>query len=194
MNSDKLRKELDAAIVQGNDKEITTKRGRLLQAYKKEINELLEKDDLTVEETVKLTELRNNLSAEVEKHKTHIDSRYSKEFINKKAKIGSIFTTLPTAVSLAVEKVKTCQIEMKVAKDKKEKTTKRWEFLKSVGMLTATPVVYLGKFALDQWYAVLGIGGYIYYKNNPEAVRELGAKIVQFGDNVLDNTLGKIGL
>ena len=169
MNSDELKFKLDAAIVAKDNKNISALRGRLIQSYKKDINSLLEKSELNDEEKEKLNSLKESLKKEIEMHKMHLDARYENEFINKKAKIGSLFTTLPTAVSIATEKAKVCIDEMKEAKDKKEKSIKRVEAMKSIGLLAATPVVYLGKFALDQWYAVLGIGAAIYFHNNPAA-------------------------
>ncbi len=179
MNSEELKFKLDAAITAKDDKNVSAIRGRLIEAYKKEINVLLEKSDLNEEEIAKLNSLKESLQKEIEMHKMHLSARYDNEFINKKAKIGSLFTTLPTAVSIATEKAKLCINEMKEAKDKKEKSIKRIEAMKSVGLLAATPVIYLGKFALDQWYAVLGIGAAIYFHNNPEAYAKAAGKVTE---------------
>ena len=167
MNSDKLKIELEAAISSGNAKMITSIRGRLINSYKKEINELLKKESLTDEEKNKLESLRDNLKDQVNKHKVQLSSRYSNEFINKKTEFGTIFTMLPNALSIAINKVKTCISEVKESQNKKEETKNKMEALKSIGMLAATPVVYLGKFVLDKWYAVLGLGAAISFVKDP---------------------------
>lgn len=187
MNSEKIKEELDILIKQGNDQSITNTRGRLIAAYRKEINDLLKKENLTDEEKEKLSSLKVDLTKEVEKHKIQLSARYSSEFLNKKANPSSIVTVLPNAISLAVNKMKTCIDDIKNAKDNKEKANKRVEALKSAGLLAATPVIYLGKFALDQWYVIAGIGAVLYYKEHPEKLAELGSKV--FGNS---NDIGNV--
>jgi len=179
MNIEQLKLALQNEINKGNEKNVTSIRGRLIEVYKREINKLLKKENLTDDEKEKLNLLKNGLTSEVEKHKIQLSSRYKNEFIDKKTKWASILTVLPNAVSIAVNKTKTCIEDLKNAKDNKERMKKRLEVMKSVGLLASTPIVYLGKFALDQWYAVLGLGAVWYFKNNPLKLAELVYKVNQ---------------
>jgi vacuolar-type H+-ATPase subunit I/STV1 len=164
----KLKYELEAFLEAGSDKDITAARGRLIERYKKEIKKLLNKKDLSPEEKENLSIMKEELEKEIGKHKIQLSARYSKEFLNKKAGVLSVVNLLPNAVSIAIDKVKACINDLKNAKDNKEKTQKKFEVLKSVGSLAATPFVYLGKFALDQWYAIAGAGAIWYFKDHPE--------------------------
>jgi prefoldin subunit 5 len=169
-NLKKLKSELEAYLEAGSSKDITKARGRLIECYKKEINKLLKKNDLSDEEQTNLVTMKEGLEEEIRKHKIQLDSRYSNEFLRKKAGVSSIVDSFPNAISISADKVKTCISDLKNAKDNKEKSIKRVEVLKSLGMLAGTPIVYLGKFALDQWYAIAGIGAIWYIKENPEKV------------------------
>ena len=60
--------------------------------------------------------------------------------------------------------------------------------MKSIGLLASTPIVFLGKFALDQWYAVLGLGAVWYFKKKPLKLAELLYKINQ--EYEIPNILG----
>ena len=198
MNSNDLKNELDTAISSLDAKKVTSLRGRLINAYRKEIKELLKKESLTDDEREKLESLRDNLKEEVNKHKVQLSSRYSKEFVNKKTTFGTIFTMLPNAVSIAINKVKTCISEIKESRNKKEETKNRMEALKSIGLLAATPVVYLGKFVLDKWYAVLGLGAAIQLFKDPvgflNSAKDIGNFLGINNDvlpNIADNVIKK---
>ena len=193
MNSNDLKNELDAAISSLDAKKVTSLRGRLINAYRKEIKELLKKESLTDDEREKLESLRDNLKEEVNKHKVQLSSRYSKEFVNKKTTFGTIFTMLPNAVSIAINKVKTCISEIKESRNKKEETKNRMEALKSIGLL-----VYLGKFVLDKWYAVLGLGAAIQLFKDPvgflNSAKDIGNFLGINNDvlpNIADNVIKK---
>lgn len=179
MKSESIKKALDIAISENNPKEVTVLRGRLINEYKKEIETLLKDQDISPEEKARLVELKEALQEEIEKHKIQLSARYNKEFINKKSKIGTIFTAIPNAISIAINKVKTCIGDIKNAKDKKEKTEKTIDALKSIGLLAATPFIGIGKFVLDQWYLVAGIGGAIYLFKNPDKILPLGNKALE---------------
>ena len=179
MESETIKKALDNAILSNNQKEVTNLRGRLIKEYRKEIDTLLKDQDITEEEKQRLISLKEQLQEEIEKHKIQLSARYNNEFINKKTKFGNFVSVLPNAVSIAVEKVKTCIEERKAAKQNKDKTVSVMETLKSVGVLAATPFVYLGKFVLDQWYAVAGVGGAIYLWKHPDKIIPLGKKALE---------------
>ena len=189
MESETIKNALDNAILSNNQKEVTNLRGRLIKEYRKEINDLLKDQDISEEEKQRLISLKEQLQEEIEKHKIQLSARYNNEFINKKTKFGSIVSLLPNAVSIAVEKVKTCLEERKAAKLNKEETVGIMDTLKSVGALAATPFVYLGKFVLDQWYAVAGIGGAIYLWKNPDKIIPLGKRaldVLGVGSDAVD--------
>ena len=166
----KLKSELKAYQEAGNAKDITKARGRLIECYKRKINKLLKKRELTAEEQSNLLIMKDELEEQIKKHKLQLDARYSNEFLHKKAGVLSMINVLPNAVSIAVDKVKACISDLKNAKDNKEETSKRMNVLKSLGVLVGTPFVYLGKFALDQWYAIAGIGAAIYTVEHPDEV------------------------
>jgi predicted RNA-binding protein len=162
-----LKSQLQAVIENGNAKDVTKIRGRLINAYKKRLNELLNDNDISEDEKQELETYRAELQEQVYKHKIQLSSRYRSEFIDEKATPSTIFTVLPKSVGIAAKKVKACIDDVKSAKNNKEKRGKIWEVAKSVGLLAATPVIYLGKFALQQWYLfAAAIGGKYLYDNN----------------------------
>ena len=72
------------------------------------------------------------------------------------------------------------------------------EALKSIGLLAATPVVYLGKFVLDKWYAVLGLGAAIQLFKDPvgflNSAKDIGNFLGINNDvlpNIADNVIKK---
>ncbi len=159
-----LKSQLEAVVENGNAKDVTKIRGRLINAYKKRIHELLNDNDISEEEKQELENYKADLQEQVYKHKIQLSSRYRSEFIDEKATPTTIVTVLPKAVGLAAKKVKACIDDVKSAKNNKEKRGKVWEVAKNIGLLVATPVIYLGKFALQQWYLfAAAIGGkYLY--------------------------------
>ena len=162
-----LKSQLQAVIENGNAKDVTKIRGRLINAYKKRLNELLNDNDISEDEKQELETYRAELQEQVYKHKIQLSSRYRSEFIDEKATPSTIFTVLPKSVGIAAKKVKACIDDVKSAKNNKEKRGKIWEVAKSVGLLAATPVIYLGKFALQQWYVfAAAIGGKYLYDNS----------------------------
>lgn len=179
MDIEKLKSELNVYLESGSDKDITKARGRLIEGYKKEIKKILKKD-LNEEEKKYLLVIKEELEKELEKHKIQLDARYSKEFINKKAGVLSVTSVLPNAVKIASDKVKACIDDLKNANENQDKARKRVDVLKSVGSLAGTPFVYLGKFVLDQWYAVAGIGAILYFKEHPDKLFEVVKKL--FGE------------
>lgn len=153
---EELKNELKAAIQSGQQKNVTHIRGKLIAAYKKKIKELEEKETLTAEEQIKLDTLKEELIKEVSEHKIQLDARYSNEVIREETSLTKI-TEVPKNVGIAIEKVKACIEDLKLAKTTKQKIFKALDLVKSAGMTVATPVVYTGKVALKYWYIPFAI-------------------------------------
>ena len=145
-----LKEELKIAIENNDVKEVTVIRGRLINEYKRVIKYKNKKGE-------SVDNLINELKTEINKHKLQISSRYKNDFIDKKVKIKDFFVNFPTNIGLMVKKVKTCILDLKITKEKKEKNKKKLELAKSLGLLTATPFINIGKFVLDQWYILAGV-------------------------------------
>lgn len=163
-----LKQELEIELQKGNQKNITTLRGRLINKYKIELKKYYEKADLSTDEQQKLEVLQNELKVLLYKHKLQLDARYREEFIDKKADILSLFTVLPNSIGIAIQKVKNCIDQMNVSNTNRKKNKEVFDVVKSLGVLAATPVLYLGKFALNQWYIFAILIGAKYYGDTLE--------------------------
>lgn len=148
---EELKNELRAAIQSGQQKNVTHIRGKLIAAYKKKIKELEEKESLTDEEQIKLNTLKEELIKEVSEHKIQLDARYSNEVIREETSLTKI-TEVPKNVGIAIEKVKACIEDLKLAKTNKQKLFKSLELVKSLGMVIGAPAIYAGKITLKAWY------------------------------------------
>ncbi len=193
MKLDDMKIELQSTIDNGSESDITAARGRLIRQYKSEIKKLNKKKNLSEDEQKQLNKLIVEMQNEINKHKIQLSARYHNEFINKKANIESFATILPNAVKLAVEKVKACMYDVKNASNRKEKINKITESIKSMGLLTATPIVYLGKFALDQWYVFAGAAAGVYLYNNPEKIVTIGKKALEFSGETALTAVKAVG-
>ena len=103
----------------------------------------------------KLIELRELYGEELKRHKENIKDRYNNEFVHRKTKLFSMFTMLPKAVGLAVDKVKTCIDEKKEAKENLAKQEGNKKIFKALGQVVATPFIFTGKWVIDHWYLLL---------------------------------------
>ncbi len=168
-----LKKQLEVALQTGNQKNITTLRGRLIKRYKEELEKYYEKTDLSIEEKQNLEEIEKEFKVLLYKHKLQLDARYREEFIDKRADVMSLFTVLPNSIGLAVQKVKTCIDQMKLANSNRKKSKEVFDVVKALGLLVSTPVLYLGKFALNQWYIFAVLIGAKFYGDKLEDI--LGA-------------------
>ena len=97
------------------------------------------------------------INEELKQQGKKLDERYSKEFLDKKAGLSSVDTTLPTAVGLSVQKLSNTIREAKEAKTNRRKVAKTLESVKEAGVVLATPVIYLGKFVINNWYALYSV-------------------------------------
>lgn len=175
---EELRKELAIAIQSGQQKNVTNIRGRLINAYKKEIKELETKKEYTEEEKVKLSSLKEELLQEISEHKIQLAARYSNEVIREETSFSKI-KEVPKNVGIAIEKVKACIEDLKLATTNKQRIFKALELAKSAGLVVATPIVYTGKIALKYWYvpfamlSILKITDVEWLKNTPlESLRK----------------------
>ena len=178
MEIEKLKEELQILIDNGNQIDITPVRGRLIKAYQKEIKKLSKNPYLTEDEKGKLEAYKLELEEETIKHKIQLSARYKNEFLEKKATPSTIVTTLPKAISLSAKKVATCIKDIKNGKNLKEKLKKTLDTAKALGLLVATPAIYVGKFLVDQWYILAGAIGAAYifdkfYGNNRDTLYNL---------------------
>ena len=178
MKIEELKERLNILIESGSQIDITTARGRLINAYQKEIKKLSKNPYLTNEEKGKLEAYQLELDEEVIKHKIQISARYKNEFLEKKATPASTFVILPKAISLSAKKVAACVKDIKNGKNLKGKLKKTLEAGKAIGLFVATPAIYVGKFLVDQWYILAGAIGaaYLfdrYYGEKREAINNL---------------------
>ena len=121
-----------------------------LDTFKEKYNEYGNKTGLN-----KLVSVNKTYKEELKKHKENINSRYSNEFVHRKTKLFSMFTMLPKAIGLAIEKVKVCIKERKEAKENLAIKDRTNNLLKSLGQVIATPFVFTGKYVIDHWYLLL---------------------------------------
>lgn len=151
---EELQKELEVSNKANYSSMITAQRGRLIRKLQSKIHKL-KKAGVEDEETKELLEkLEIVLKNELQEHKEQLDSRYRKEFIEKKATVPSVLTVLPKAVGFQIKKIGACIREMFAAKTNKQRIFGGVEALKSLSMTVATPVIYAGKFVVDHWYVL----------------------------------------
>lgn len=159
---DNLTKEIDESKSKINDyaearhtAKIIKERGRLISKVKKLIKKLNQKENKTSEDEEYLKELNELLTEQLYKHKTMLNERYKKSFINEHARVSDIVTTLPYGIYLQVQKVSNAINELKNAKEEKARSLATVNVLKEVGFLVGTPIHFAGKFAIEHWYLLL---------------------------------------
>lgn len=148
---EELKKELISATQSNNQKSITMIRGRLISAYKKEIEKAESSQDNIDNKEEIITGLKTELEKQLNDHKIQLDARYSNEVINGETALSKIIE-IPKHIGIAAEKVKTCITDLKLAQTTKQKVFKTFDLIKSAGMVLATPAIYVGKLALKHWY------------------------------------------
>lgn len=150
-----LEEQLKQAIEKEKASDITVKRGRLIRKIQAEIKKIKSTDKLSEADFENLNKLENLLSDEIDNHKHQLSTRYKKEFLDKKATVRAIFTTLPKGMGLQIKKISNCINELKQAKSNKERIFGVVDLAKSFGMLVATPVIFTVKFVVQHWYLLL---------------------------------------
>lgn len=152
---DSLSEDLQTAQDANYISKITAKRGRLIREIQREIAKI-KKSDRTDAKTIEvLDKLETRLRTEIDNHKEQLNDRYRDEFKKQKATVPAILTVLPKGVALQVQKVDTCIRELISAKTLKQKISAGVNIAKSLGMVTATPIIFTAKFIARHWYLVL---------------------------------------
>lgn len=159
---DNLTKEIDESKSKINDytearhtAKIIKERGRLISKVKKLIKKINQKENKTIEDEEYLKELNELLTEQLYKHKTMLNERYKKSFIDEHARVSDIVTTLPYGIYLQVQKVNNAINELKNAKEEKARSLATVNVLKEVGLLIGTPIHFAGKFVIEHWYLLL---------------------------------------
>lgn len=159
-------------------------RGRLINKINEELNAAKKEPDSNQD---KIRELEEKLDNLIIIHKNNIDNRYKTEFLDSSGKLFEQVHALPNAVKLNIEKIKTCLIEKKQAKNAKEKIALALETLKTTGKIAAIPFLSLGKTAARYWYLVLG--GLMMHNGKYLSYNKEG-KTLDFDQDKLLNDLG----
>ncbi len=104
------------------------------------------------EEIQMLLFLANALKVQTKEHHENLNKRYSKEFLDKKSGLTSIFTELPNAVVLAIKKLNTSIEELNQAETQRRKLYSIKNVMKEAVTLIGTPVMFTGKYLVSNWY------------------------------------------
>ncbi len=150
-----LEEQLKHAMEKESASDITVKRGRLIRKIQAEIKKIKSTENLSGADIENLKKLEELLSNEIDNHKHQLSTRYKNEFLEKKATVRAIFTTLPKGMGLQIKKISNCINELKQAKSNKERIFGMVDLAKSFGMLAATPVIFTVKFVVQHWYLLL---------------------------------------
>ena len=152
---EELKKELADCEEAKYTSKITAIRGRVIRKLKN-ILKLYEKNEYRTDDEQKdYDKCEEELSENIFKHKIYLKERYSNEFIKGEAKVPDVITTFPKGVKLQVQKVINAINEIKIAKNAKSKVSAVANLGKEIGLLTATPVIFAGKFVIEHWYLLL---------------------------------------
>ena len=152
---EELKKELADCEEAKYTSKITAIRGRVIRKLKN-ILKLYEKNEYRTDDEQKdYDRFEEELSENIFKHKIYLKERYSNEFIKGEAKVPDVITTFPKGVKLQVQKVINAINEIKIAKNAKSKVSAVANLGKEIGLLTATPVIFAGKFVIEHWYLLL---------------------------------------
>ncbi|MBR1385535.1 MAG: hypothetical protein IJ568_01755 [Bacilli bacterium] len=127
--------------------------GRLIRDIKNDIERL--KSNPNDDTSIIIEKLKIRLKEELKKHKELLNKRYKDEFLKSKMGIFSFITKLPKAIGIQIEKVANSIEELKQAKENEETIKHFEEVLKDSGLLIATPVIFMGKYAVDNWYLII---------------------------------------
>lgn len=106
------------------------------------------------EEIKKLFFLDNALTDQIRNQRENLDKRFSKEFLDNKSKLTSIFTELPNAISLSIQKIANSIEELKQSKNQRRKMNSIKNVMKDVMYLVGTPIVFTGKYLVSNWYTL----------------------------------------
>ena len=141
-----LQNQLEKALIENDQKQITILRGRIIQELKKKIK---------LSENTEKEQLEKQLREMLEQHKMHIESRYKNEYSDEKKTFSAIVKVLPKGVGLSIKKVNATIEELKLAKKNKEKIFKTLETAKDLIEVPGTVVDFTIRFAIRHWYLLL---------------------------------------
>lgn len=114
--------------------------------------------DLYEKKHVKKKTMYNNaLNDELKEHGRVLDERFSNEFLEKRGTLKSLVTVLPNAIALSAKKLGNTINELREAKSNRMKVAKGIQAMKDTGIVIATPAIYMGKFLVNNWYALYSI-------------------------------------
>ena len=130
-------------------------RGRKIREIKKALKSMKKISRGTVEDKERIIKLEQILEHYLKEQKNQLSERYNKEFLKTKAYIPSIITKFPKAVGISAQKIGITIDQLKLSKTHKEAAYNFFQTMKSIGQTAATPVVYAGKFIIDNWYLSL---------------------------------------
>ena len=133
-----------------------------LETFINHFQKVLEDEDIQ-----RLFFLINILPDQLKEHRENLDSRFSKEFLEKKSRLTSIFTELPNAISLAIQKVNNSINELKESKTERRKLVQIKQVMTDVGKLIGTPVIFTGKYVMSNWYTL-----YMAYQTLTNSIEE----------------------
>ena len=119
------------------------------QKFKKQFERYFEKANI-----IKIILYKEALNEELIAQRNDLKERYEDEFLDKKGTLTSTVTVLPNAVALSVKKLINTINELQEAKTNRKKIAKVTEAMGDAFRVLGTPVVYLGKFLLNNWYAM----------------------------------------
>ena len=151
---EKETKKINKLENKGNHKEATVRSGRLIRKIKEEI-EKIKQENLNAKDLDNLEKIEILLDEQLEWHKTHLKSRYKKEFLDEEATFKAIITVLPKGIGIQTKRVVNCINQIKEAKSNKERIFKILELGKEMGVLVLTPVTFTVKFIIKHWYLLL---------------------------------------
>lgn len=123
--------------------------------FKKNFEIFMEKSNIN-----KIILYKEALNIELLMQNKDLKSRYEKEFLEQKGNLSNTVTVLPTAVALSIQKLANTITELKESKTNRKKIVKATEAIGDSLRVLGTPVIYMGKFLLNNWYAL-----YTLYKN-----------------------------
>ena len=106
------------------------------------------------EEIQRLFFLGNALSEQLKEHGKNLDNRFSKEFLENKSKLTSIFTELPNAIALSIKKLNNSINELKQAKNQRRKLHSIMQVMTDVSKVIGTPLLFTGKYLMSNWYTL----------------------------------------
>jgi len=168
-------------------------RRNYINYIEKEIIDLLNKTELNSEEEKYLEVLQKEFPQLIDQYKKNLDARMKDNLSKAGTPLVSTMTKLPKGCLLAIKKIEACIKDVRNAKNNKEKTVKIFEVVKASANLLATPVVYLGKWAINSILLVT-IGSTLGLQNEKfkNFIDNIKMKFNDLKEDIKEGNLGKI--